>query len=437
MGSYMNNPTVGLSLAAAASQAIQTQTNSATAIRGLTAADSSLGFEADTPYTFAGTTYRANGFAAGFETSLASNKLTSRRVNGVQFLGRAYSIPLSLLAGFFRPEGGKYIPARNCGAIEITLTLAPYAQWFIQTAQLSVSASNVITQSTASVPPYNAYTVTGCSITIDALQIAPEVVNRIDAACASDSGINMVIDTFVTTLFASRPPTTMESFVCTRPFSNLLATYISGRPTAGANSAYWRGSDYYYGSRFAGLQSTVGSLTFPVSEITDTAQAWGELRKSLVRNNIGIDKGNCVSYESYNSLYPGPYGCFSAATRGTAPDLTRITGSGATDASRAAYANTTANLAPSCFLLGQSFARVLGSGAEITYSGLNSKLAGYSMTSNLRQTPVYESPNDTDPVAGPACTLDSALGTANIDWLVTQVCSVLVRLANDSVAVAD
>jgi hypothetical protein len=440
MGSYMHNPSPGLSLNTDGSGLIITQLNSGTQIRGLSDPASSLGFEATNPQSFVGTTYRANSFPAGFEQPLAANttsKFTGRKVNGLQFQGRAYSIPLSYLLGFFRTEGGRYIPARNCGAIEITLTLAPYASWFIQTAQLTLSAANVIDPSTAVIAPYNSYTVTGCSITIDALQIAPEVVNRIDAACASDSGVNMVVDTFVTTLFSSRPPSTMESFVCTRPYSNLLATYICGRPTAGVNSAFWRGSDYYFGSRFAGLQSTVGSLTFPVSEIQDTAQAWSELRKSLVRNNVGLDRGCCVSYEEYNSLYPGSYGTYSAAARGTAPDLTKITATGATDATRAAYANTTANLAPSCFLLGQSFARVLGSSQEITLTGLNSKLAGFSMTSNLRQTAVYESPNNTDPVAGPPCTLDSALGSANIDWLVTQVCSVLIRLANDSVAVAD
>lgn len=438
MGSYMHNPSPGMSLNTDSSGQITIQTdNTGAPIRGLSGSSDSLGFEPNNPFKFAGTTYRATSFPAGFEKPLNASKFTGRKVNGLQFQGRAYSIPLSYLLGFFRTEGGRYIPARNCGAIEITLTLAPYAAWFIQTAQLTVDAGNVISQSSAVVAPYNAYTVTGCSITIDALQIAPEVVNRIDAACASDSGVNMVVDTFVTTLFSSRPPSTMESFVCTRPYSNLLATYICGRPTAGVNSAFWRGSDYYFGSRFAGLQSTVGSLTFPVSEIQDTAQAWTELRKSLVRNNVGLDRGCCVTYDEYNSLYPSSYGAYTAATRGTAPDLTKITGSGATDATRAAYANTTANLAPSCFLLGQSFARVLGSGAEITLSGLNSKLAGFSMTSNLRQTAVYDSPNDTDPVAGPPCTLDSAIGNTPIDWLVTQVCSVLIRLANDSVAVAD
>jgi hypothetical protein len=59
------------------------------------------------------------------------------------------------------------------------------------------------------------------------------------------------------------------------------------------------------------------------------------------------------------------------------------------------------------------------------------------MTTNLRQLPVYASPNTTDPLAGPPCTLDAALQSEPMDWLVTQVCSVLMRLANDSVAVAD
>lgn len=434
MGSYGFKPSVGLSLAASSANNPTFQVNSANHVGG-TSGTSDLGLIATDPNNFAGTTYRANSFPGGTEQPLSAGtgSFSSRKIQGLGFTGRAYSIPLAYLFGLFR--GTKYLCARNMGAIELTLTLAPYARWWIQCAAVALSTDNILTATANAADPYNAFTVTQCSITIDALQIAPEVVSRIDAACSSESGVNLVIDSFVTSLFSSRPPSTNDSYVCQRPYSNLLGTFLCQRPTAGANSCYFNKSQYFGGSRFAGLVSTVGSQTYPISEITDTAQAWGELRKALSRNNVGLDKGNAITYEAYNSLYAGTYGVFSAAARGTAHDIVAVTTGD--NSSRSLYASSLTNASPSQFLLGQSFARVLGSGAEISLSGLNSKLSGYSMTTSLRQLPVYASPNTTDPVAGPPCTLDAALGSANMDTLVTQLCSVLIRLANDSVAVAD
>lgn len=437
LGAYGFKPSVGLSLNSSDSGGVIFQADNTSDPIGGLSGTSALGNVANAPNTFVGTTYRANSFPSGLERRLsdAGGSFSSRKVLGLDFNGRAFSISLSLLSGLWR--GNRYLPARNMGAIEITITFAPYSAWFIQTAPITVSSTNVLTVAENNDAPYNAYTISQCSITVDALQIAPEVVSKVDSACSSDSGVNMVIDTFVTSLFSSRPPSTMDSFVCTRPYSNLLATYLCCRPTAGANSPYWNKSQYYGGSRFAGLQTTVGSLTFPVSEIQNTAQAWGELRKALARNNVSLEKGNAITYEAYNSLYAGTYGCYTAACRGTAPDIKEITGSAATNGTRSTFASSLSNASPSQFLLGQSFSRVLGDSATVQLTGLNSKLSGYSMTTNLRQLPVYASPNTTDPVAGPPCTLDSALQSEPMDWLVTQVCSVLMRLANDSVAVAD
>jgi hypothetical protein len=442
MGSWLWKPSVGIGLATTAgagnASTIAPQLSSADQIRGLSSLDASLGFRATNPQAFVGSTYRANSFPAGLEanglTVDSRSKFTSRKVNGLGFAGRAYSIPLSYLFGIFR-NGGKYLPVRNMGAIELTLELAPYNRWFIQCAKTTFGENNVATMSTDNTAPYNAYQVSQVSVTVDALQIAPSLVNDIDALCAGPDGLAMVVDTYVSTVFASRPPSTSESFVCSRPFSNVLATYLSGRPTLGANSPFWRHADTYGGSKFNGLQATIGSLNFPLSSIRNTAEAWGELRKSLTRNGIALEKAPCVTWEAYNSNYASSYGPASAAARGTAPDLTLI--SSGTDAQRAAYASSTENLNPSAFLLGQSFARVLGSGAEISLSGCNSKLAGYSLTQTLNQIETVATPNNSNPLAAPPCTLDASLGDASFDWISTQVCSVLIKLAQNSVMISD
>lgn len=444
-GAWAHCPSQGLSLettsvgGSAVASTIAPQTSDAASfIGGLSAADNSLGQNPVSASQYVGSTWRPNSmsrFEVNSLTGNARNKLASRKIGGRQFSGRSYSVPLSYLFGIMR-TGGKLLPLRNMGALEFTLELNSYAKTFIQCQAATLGENNVITQAAADIAPYGDFTVSAVSITCDICQISSNVVNEIDSLCAGSEGLSLVCDTYVSTLFSSRPPSTTESFSASRPFSNLLATYLSGRPTAGVNSPFWRHTDTYFGSRFVSLQTSVGSAQFPLASIQSTAQAWMELRKSLTRNAIALERGAGVAtYESFNSIYPTCWGGLSAASRGTAPDITKITGGNNT--SRAAYAASTENLAASTFYLGQSFSRVLGDTETISLSGLSSKTSGYQQTTTLGLIPVSASPNDSDPLAGAPGTLDAAIGSAPIDWLLVQNCSILIKLAMNSTMVSD
>jgi hypothetical protein len=106
-------------------------------------------------------------------------------------------------------------------------------------------------------------------------------------------------------------------------------------------------------------------------------------------------------------------------------------------ANLAEFANGIMNMPPACFLIGQSFSRVLSDGSSVNLSGINSRISGYSAQTNLQFIPFVASPNDSDPLANPACSMDSALFDTPLDYLVTQAVSVLVRLAMNSVMVSD
>jgi hypothetical protein len=248
-----------------------------------------------------------------------------------------------------------------------------------------------------------------------------------------------VIPTMVTTLFPSQQGgVSQQSLVCTRPYSNLNAQFVTMRPSAGANSAYWPKSMYFGGSRFLGCQSQIGGLSWPAQAIQSVSQAWVELRKALAgTRGTSIDKGSAVGFSEYACQYPSPYGAYSSASRGAAPDITEITRASATDVTRSAFANSIASMPKACFVIGQNFSRVIGSDMETSLSGQNSRLSGYSVQTNLTFRPYVASPNNTNPDANPACSLDSALFDTPIDYLVTQSVSVLMMIRDSSVMVSD
>jgi hypothetical protein len=447
IGSWQYKPTVGFALqSGATANSITPVVNSTGFVGGTAYQDltNSLGQTAAADVNYMGSTYRANSFVGGFEAALSDVKYTGRTVNGTDFNGRQYSIPLALILGLFRAD--VLLPLRSMGAVEITIELNPPNRCLIVCAPAIVgtvaAGPSAILQNQIGLTGVTEdyvldYTLTNLSITGDLVQISPAAAASIDALTAGEDGISLVVDTFATTLFPTQPGgASQQSLVCTRPFSNLTAQYVSIQPSAGAASPYWNKSNYFGGARFLSAQTQIGGLNFPAQAIQGTSQAWLELRKSLTRNGVSLEKGTAVGWAAYNCQYPSPYGPATAATRGTAPDIRMITNTPA-GANLPEFANGIMNMPPACFLLGQSFSRVLSSNSSISLSGVNARLTGYSSNTNLQFIPFVAAPNNSDPLANPACSMDSALFDTPLDYLVTQSVSVLLRLAMNSVMVSD
>jgi hypothetical protein len=185
------------------------------------------------------------------------------------------------------------------------------------------------------------------------------------------------------------------------------------------------------------MQTQIGGLNYPAQAINSLSQAWLELRKALAGSRgVSLERGSAIDVSAYSCTHASPYGVWSSAARGAVPDIRELTRTDATDATKAAFANTIASMDPACFVLAQSFSRVIGSEQETSLSGANSRLSGYSCQTNLSFNP-YIPGTATDPLSNAANSIDAALYDTPLDFLVTQTISVLLRIAQSSVLISD
>jgi len=446
MGSWLYRPTTGIGLNVTGTNVIQAQADgplqigTASPVIDLT---TSLGFHPADPSTYAGSSYRANSFPSGLEyTQLGRDagisKFSGRTNAGVRCDGKSFSVPLGLIFGTFRLE--QYMPLMSCGSIDLSITLAAPNRCLIVTKPLQyVASSNVIVPETLVSPADDFvldYVLSNISVTGDLLQVSPSTTQQIMASTSGETGISFVIDTVVSQLFPTQPGGAgSHSFTVTRPFSNLTSQTIVARSSVVASSEFALKSSYVGGSRFLSASSQIGGLSFPSQTIDSTSQAYLELRKALTRTGANIQAGSAISWANYNSQYGSAYGAYSAATRGSAVDVTLLTDPARSD-DKYRLANGISHQTPSCFVIGQSYSRVL-QGDAISVSGINSRLSGYACQTNLTYTPFVAGPNNSDPNANSASSTDSGLLDSPLDFVIAQTASVLVRLAGDSVSVSD
>lgn len=447
MGSWLYRPTTGVGLRVTGSNAIGTQVDSSTVQIGTasTTVDetTSLGWHPDTPDTYAGSCYRANSFPSGFEYTQLNrdagiSKYSGRTNAGVRCDGKSFSVPLGLIFGTFRLE--QYMPLMSCGSIDLSITLAAPNRCLIVTKPLSyVASGNAIVPETLVSPADDYvldYVLSNVSVVGDLLQCSPSTAQQIMASTAGETGISFVIDTVVSQLFPTQPGGAgSHSFTVTRPFSNLTSQTIVARSSVVASSEFALKSSYVGGSRFLSASSQIGGLSFPSQTIDSTSQAYLELRKALTRTGANVQMGSAINWCHYNSQHQSAYGAFSAATRGSSVDVTLLTDP-ARSAEKYRLANGISHQTPSCFVIGQSYSRVL-QGDAISVSGINSRLSGYACQTNINFTPYLAGPNNLDPNANSASSTDSALKDTPLDFVVAQTASVLLRLAGDSVSVSD
>jgi len=360
---------------------------------------------------------------------------------GLITASRDYSMPLSLIFGLCRTHD-TLVPLRNLGSVEVELTLAPYAQWFLHNLDIFGERQGIDTsiQTTASsgtenakvtASGYNTYSIVNPTITMDIVQCSDAIVRRVDEMCASSEGFAMSIESYstVTTPFDYSESVSINYL---QGFSSLRDIYVSFRPAKGLN-AYYPKSDTYLGSRFLEADVMVGSTQFPTQSIQGPTQAWTELMKSY--SHLDHRKGGgVVDYRTYigERATPAPH---APASAGLMPSLQASVNS--VKAYGQCQVKNIPTQKPSCFLLGQSFEKVLHHSK--TFSGISSRASGLGLTHNFkfRQFDATKDPStDSTSLMNPRY-LDAHLG-AGYDMLADTVLhhDVLITIANDSVSVA-
>lgn len=350
------------------------------------------------------------------------------------------SLPLSTILGVCRTHDTLF-PLRNVGSLEIELTLAPYHHWWLHNLDCKKQLTSLgkICQEgnynngtgeagKVSAIGYSAYSIVNPTITVDIVQASDAIVRRVDEMCASSSGFAMSIESFQTlsSPFNIAPSVTLNYL---QGFSSLRDVYVSFQPTKGLTVGFCK-SDFYGGARFAEADVMVGSTQFPAQPIRGATQAWTELMKSY--SHLDHRKGGgVVTYEDYigHRKCPNPE---LPASGGCIPSL-KAAGNKFMGAVQVSNIPTMAN---SCFLLGQSFEKVLKHSR--TFSGISSRASGLGLTHNLK----WKAYNPTDPKTDPASTfnpayMDASLG-GGFDMVALTAFHIdsLLVIANDSVTIS-
>ena len=451
-GSWLYKPSAGFGLQSNGNNAIgivadstTLQIGNATASTVATADQTtSLGNHADVPLQYAGSTYRTNSFVGGLEYTELNrepgiSKFSGRTQGGVTLSGgRTFSVPLGLIFGAFRSS--TYLPLMACGSLDLSITLAPPNRCLIVCTPTWITPSSnqfsVETLSTSGADDFVLdYTLSNVKISGDLISVSPATSQKISAMTSSDRGISLTISTLVSTVFPTQPGgASSHSFTVTRPLSNLNAQYVSCQSSVLAASEFACKSNYVLGSRYLSSSCQIGGLTFPSIATDSTSQAYMELRKAISRGGQNIQAGSAINWNNYNCQYGSPYGCYSSALRGGSQDVTLLTSARSADKYRLSAG--IASCTPSCFLLGQSFSRLLNSDS-LSVSGINSRLSSYATQTTINVVPYRASPNNSEGTANSASSTDAPLLDTALDFTVTQSATVLVKLANDSVSVSD
>ena len=350
------------------------------------------------------------------------------------------SLPLSTILGVCRTHDTLF-PLRNVGSLEIELTLAPYNHWWLHNLDcskniarlgkiVSIADYNASTGEAGKVSAtgYNKYSVVNPVISVDIVQASDAIVRRVDEMCSSSSGFAMSIETYQTlsTPFNIAPSVTLNYL---QGFSSLRDVYVSFQPTKGMTTGFCK-SDFYGGARFAEADVMVGSTQFPTQPIRGATQAWTELMKSY--SHLDHRKGGgVITYEDYigHRKCPNPA---LPASGGAIPSLkaaqNKFMG--------AVQVSNMPTMANSCFLLGQSFERVLKHSR--TFSGISSRASGLGLTHNLKWKPH----NPADPKTDHSSTynpayMDASLG-GGFDMVALTAFHIdtLLVIANDSVTIS-
>ena len=376
-------------------------------------------------HTTIGWTEFANSFP--WNEIYASNSTLNRQGTEVDGEARYLSMPLHLISGLFRSQ--RWLPARNMGAIQLEITLAPYAEAFVQVGATALTDGAapvwhdgaIATQSKS----MEEYSVTQVSVTYDVLQLAPSYTDLVDNMCRGSTGISLLLDTYSTQQQpVSRSDTTL-AISTSRGFSHLLDVFACFMPSKLSKSAFYpKSMGYLMGSVFESYQLTIGSNLYPVCSVNGSGEAWTELQKALNRHNQ-VTKGSCIDWRAYQCRTPST--AAGKAARGLFPSIADIT-------STAADATPHDHCAPhlmanSTFLIGQSVSRLLNS--EGSLSGLNSRLSGYTCQMNINIAPYTDHGK---------VSYDEMLegGSQNdLNALLTTHSNVLLSIRNDAVSISD
>jgi hypothetical protein len=360
----------------------------------------------------------------------------NRLVSGQDGSGRDYSVRVSDIFSFFKSSS--YLPLRNVGSLEISITLTAYERCFINVPTFSRTNSTIASNlaglsdaDTLAICSNEDYNIISPYISIDTVQPNLLLVNAIDAKCQSAEGIAMVFDSWSTQLL-SQPYGSAMQFTTNKGYSKIRDLCCWLRPQNLANgSKFLRYDQTYYGTRVLENKVIVGSSNFPLTSTDSTSARLMELQKVFADHNRS-DGSNIIDY----NIYTGQNSHIAASSRGYYPSLSlnSVSGVGVDNKACLAQAGCLWAEPNSQFAIGQSFEKFISKSRFL--SGINTRLGQSQITVDLKMRPFKDTDPATDYLASTAPnTVDCILGNSGVAALLAVHYEALLLVANGAVSV--
>jgi hypothetical protein len=365
----------------------------------------------------------------------STNEQDNRLVNGLNKLGRFYSLRLADVFGLFRGSES-YLPLRNMQQIQLDFVLADYQKCWINplTFGLGSTSGPASTIAGTTNTDLNNYQIIAPYVMCDIIQPAQATIDLIDGMCASQEGFALVYDAFTTqkqTLNYSTQVTIQSS----KSYSHVRDAYVFMQPSQTSNgSPCLDSSQYYYGSKHQSHTITVGSSSFPLVECDSTSASLFEVLKTVSNH----DRYNGASILDYN-LYTGSTAFTSTACKPFFPSLALGSAYNASTANKEASALQASCLpfeSPSLFMIGQSFEKSIGRNKAL--SGINTRLTASQITLNLKLRELSDVLASASPNSAVALySADVITGSAPVAFTMAVHYESLLLIQNNAIIVAD
>lgn len=360
----------------------------------------------------------------------------NRLVSGQDGSGRDYSVRVSDIFSFFKSSS--YLPLRNIGSLEISITLTSYDRCFINVptfsrtnATIASNLSGLSDADTLAICSNEDYNIISPYISIDTIQPNLLLVNAIDSRCQTAEGIAMVFDSWSTQTL-SQPYGSAMQFTTNKGYSKIRDLCCWLRPQNLANgSKFLRYDQTYYGTRVLENKVIVGSSNFPLTSTDSTSNRLMELQKVFADHNRS-DGSNIIDY----NIYTGQNSHITSSSRGYYPSLSlnSVSGVGVDNKACLAQAGCLWAEPNSQFAIGQSFEKFISKSRFL--SGINTRLGQSQITVDLKMRPFKDTDPATDYLASTAPnTVDCILGNSGVSALVAVHYEALLLVANGAVSV--
>ena len=296
------------------------------------------------------------------------------------FTGREFSIPVSLLLGFFRIKN--MIPTWAVGSIDIKIDFAKFDAACLIATQYDRNANGLLTVTRADnnnvqaapgdsaqrvyeVPQaHKYYELSDINMTIDTVSCDPSY-NTLLASLISTSSVVLPFETYAT-IARTFQNSGSNQLLVSRGVSYLKQSHMVMKPLKMVDNPYVM-EQHVGADIWKSHQIEIGSKLFHPARINTLIGAWRE--KEIAFNQYNRQgSATCIDYETF---------CNKKSKFTTMPNMPVPT---INPNSRVQTAQP--NLFPKCqFVISMNYEKLLGGNGNL--SGLNSRLSGYNLHLDL------------------------------------------------------